>query len=68
VLKPAAELERHRAAVTCVAFSPSGALLATADSNREVLLWDTQSMQVDIASASARLGLPSHQTTAIAVA
>ncbi len=48
MLKPAAELERHRAAVTCVGFSPNGALLATADSNRELLLWDTQTMQVII--------------------
>jgi WD40 repeat protein len=34
--------------VTCVGFSPNGALLATADSNRELLLWDTQTMQVII--------------------
>ena len=46
VLKPSGELERHRSAVTCVAFSPNGALLATADSGRELLLWDTQSRQV----------------------
>jgi WD40 repeat protein len=52
VLKPAAELERHRAAVTCVGFSPNGALLATADSNRELLLWDTHSMQVNLALQS----------------
>src|SRR5437763_82975 len=37
--KPIIVLERHRAGVTSVKFSPDGNVLATADLNGEVILW-----------------------------
>ena len=39
-------LERHRGEVTAVAFSHDGALLASGDTNREVLVWDCNSGEV----------------------
>ena len=40
-LVPGAVLERHRGEVTGARYSHDGAMLATCDSNREVLVWDT---------------------------
>lgn len=38
-LVPGAVLERHRGEVTGARYSPDGTMLATCDSNREVLVW-----------------------------
>lgn len=36
-------LARHRGGVTAVAFTPSGTQVATADTNREIVVWDAAS-------------------------
>jgi len=39
-LTPGSELTKHRSAVTTVAWSPSGDLLASGDSGREIIVWE----------------------------
>lgn len=40
-LKEVAKLEGHRGALTAAAYSPDGKWLATADTNRDIFVWDT---------------------------
>eukprot|EP00899_Mesostigma_viride_P022422 jgi/Mesvir1/3364/Mv04257-RA.2 len=40
------KLEQHRAGVTCVRYSPNGALIASGDQNREVVIWDRIKQEV----------------------
>ena len=39
-------LERHRGEVTVMVYSSDGTMLASGDSNREVLVWDTATSEV----------------------
>jgi WD40 repeat protein len=41
-----AVLEKHRGPITAVRYSPDGALIATADQNREAVVWDRVSREV----------------------
>jgi len=45
-LNQTAKLEGHRGPLTSAAFSPNGKLLATADTNREIILWDPQAKAI----------------------
>ncbi|EPS58665.1 hypothetical protein M569_16148, partial [Genlisea aurea] len=39
-------LEKHRGAVTAIRYSPDGSMFATADANREAVVWDSASHEV----------------------
>jgi WD40 repeat protein len=45
-LRPTATLQRHRAPVTAVAFSPDGASLASVDAAKEALVWSRTTREV----------------------
>jgi WD40 repeat protein len=47
----------HRAAVTALAFSPDGRLLASGSRDRTVRVWDTQSGREAVAPLEARAGV-----------
>jgi len=50
-------VEGHRAAVTSLAFSPDGRLLASGSRDRTVRVWDTQSGREAVAPLEARAGV-----------
>mmetsp|Transcript_22944 Transcript_22944/g.39326 ORF Transcript_22944/g.39326 Transcript_22944/m.39326 type:complete len:604 (+) Transcript_22944:111-1922(+) len=57
-LVESATLDRHRNPLTCVAFSPDGAMLVSADQNRDVNLWslkDKSLIHKDLAFHQARV-------------
>jgi len=45
-LRPTATLQRHRAPVTAVAFSPDGTSLASTDAAKEALVWSRTTREV----------------------
>jgi len=45
-LRPTATLQRHRAPITALAFSPDGASLASADAAKEALVWSRSAREV----------------------
>lgn len=45
-LEEEAVLERHRGPITAVRYSPDGAWIATADQNREAVVWDRGTREV----------------------
>jgi len=47
-LNQTAKLEGHRGPLTSVAYSPDGKHLASADTNREIIVWDTASKQLKV--------------------
>ncbi|KAL7750782.1 WD40 repeat-like protein [Sorochytrium milnesiophthora] len=49
-LEPAAELSNNRGAITALAYSPDGKLLAAADGNRQVLVYDAATREVKISA------------------
>jgi serine/threonine protein kinase len=50
-------VEGHRSAVTALAFSPDGRLLASGSRDRTVRVWDTQSGREAVAPLEARAGV-----------
>jgi len=47
-LSEAAVLKGHRGALSSLSYSPDGQWLASADTNREILVWDTKSNQTKV--------------------
>ena len=45
-LREVAQLEKHRGPITCVRYSAHGMMIASTDSNREVVVWDRATKQV----------------------
>jgi len=45
-LNQTAKLEGHRGPLSAIAFSPNGKLLASGDTNREIILWDVQAKAI----------------------
>ncbi|KAJ3694401.1 hypothetical protein LUZ60_009881 [Juncus effusus] len=48
VLKEQAVVEKHRGAITVVKYSPDGAMFASADTNREAVVWDRVTREVKL--------------------
>jgi len=42
------KLEAHRGPLTCIAYSPCGGLIASGDTNREIIVWDAASKSVKV--------------------
>lgn len=53
--RPIYTLSLHKGAATCVAFSPSGKLFASAGADRQVAVWkiDTESQVIPLTAARA---------------
>jgi len=47
-LSESAVLKSHRGALSAVSYSPDGQYLATADSNREIYVWDRKTNQIKV--------------------
>lgn len=47
VLTEEAVLEKHRGAINAISYSPDTSLFATADLNREAVVWDRKSREVN---------------------
>lgn len=45
-LKEEAVLEKHRGSITAIQYSPDVSMFATADSNREAIVWDRATREV----------------------
>ena len=42
-----AVLEKHRGTITAICYSPDASMFASADSNREAVVWDRESREVN---------------------
>lgn len=45
-LKEEAVIEKHRGAITTIKYSPDGSMYASADTNREAVVWDRATREV----------------------
>lgn len=57
-LKEEAVIEKHRGAITVIAYSPDLSMFASADANREAVVWDRASREVLLAPISILCGPP----------
>ncbi|KAG0500120.1 hypothetical protein HPP92_000192 [Vanilla planifolia] len=48
LLKDEAVLEKHRGAITVIQYSPDASMFASADTNREAVVWDRASLEVKL--------------------
>ncbi|KAK8937418.1 hypothetical protein KSP39_PZI012579 [Platanthera zijinensis] len=48
ILKEEAVLEKHRGAITVIQYSPDASMFASADANREAVVWDRASREVKL--------------------
>ena len=47
-------LEKHRGLITVIQFSPDGSFFASADANREAVIWDSDSLEVNFNQGGQR--------------
>jgi WD40 repeat protein len=55
VVKPTDVIEQHRGALTAVAFSACGTMLASADANREICVWDGTTLKSNMQFHNSRI-------------